>query len=94
MGEDGSDEALHVGGAAAVDAPVARIGPERMARPVLALDGNDIGVGGQGYARPVGGPDGRQDGGLVAGGVEDPPGFDTLGREQGDDVLDDVEVRA
>ena len=46
-GEDRRDEALHVGRATTVEAVLDGHQPERIAAPLLTLDGDDIRVGGE-----------------------------------------------
>ena len=45
--DDDADEALHVCGAAPVEPAVTDLGGERLAVPVLSVDGHDVGVPGQ-----------------------------------------------
>ena len=90
--EHDRDEAFHVGRTAPIDAAVANVGLERIARPVLSFGGNDVGMGGERDARPVRWAYGGENGSLVAGGIRDEARLDALGPQQRDNVLDDGEI--
>ncbi len=65
-GEAAGDEALHVRRAAPIDGAIARDHLERVRRPGLAFDGNDIRMPGQHHARLVRGTDRRPEIGFPA----------------------------
>ena len=83
-------EPLHVAGAAAVEPPRFLAELERIARPELAFDRHDIGMAGEHHAAVDPGPDGGEDGGLVACGVGRTARGDAVG---GEVVFDKVDHR-
>ncbi len=89
-GEHAGEKALHVGGAAPIEAPVALGENERIARPALAVDRHHVGVAGKRDTGRIGGTDGGVEVGLGAVG-----GGDELARHPvlGEIVLDEADKR-
>ena len=83
-------EPLHVAGAAAEEPPRLLAELERVARPGLAFDRHDVGMAREHHAAVHPGPDGREEGGLVARGVRRAPRGDAVG---GEVVFDKVDHR-
>ena len=90
-GEDDGEEAFHVGGASAVETAVLLGEDPGVGGPVLAFDGDDIGVGGEGDAGEVLRADGGVEVGFV-GLVHDAAGFDAEGGEVVLDEFDEGDV--
>ena len=86
------DEALHVGGAAAVEAAVAFGQGERIARPALAHDRDHVGVARQRDAALAIGADGGEQIRLAARVVVDQPHRDAQRVETIGDEFDELEV--
>src|SRR5690606_11219213 len=84
---------LHVAGAAAVEAAVGLAQRERVARPVLAVDRNDVAVPGQDHTRPVRRADRRPQIGLGTVLVPDRVAGDAMARQIVFDIGDQVTVR-
>jgi hypothetical protein len=92
-GERGRDIALHVAGAAAVDALVLQGRGERIGVPGLPVDRHDIGVAGEHDARPRALLDRGEQIRLPAGGVIGEPRLDAESLQPVADPLDQPEVR-
>ena len=95
-GEDDADEGLHVRAAAGVVPAVADFGGERIRGPVLAVDGDNIGVTGQHDSAGGGAVGGRDGGEQIRFGaleVRDPLRGDARRLEAGFDMVDEREVR-
>src|SRR5690606_36278966 len=92
-GEHQPDKALHVAGAAAVEAAVGLAQRERVARPVLAVDRNDVAVPGQDHTRPVRRADRRPQIGPGTVLVPDRVAGDAMARQIVFDIGDQATVR-
>ncbi len=88
----GSDETFHVGGAAAVDAPVALDGDEGIAVPGLALDGHDVRMSREHDPAGYVGPDRRIEIRLSPRFVVDPAAFQPVSRQEVFHERDELEI--
>ena len=86
-------ETLHVRRAAPIELAVARGHREWRQRPVLAVDGNDVGVAGQHDTGLVSGADGGKEVGLVPVRAVDDLAGNAVRSERIRSIADEVEVR-
>jgi hypothetical protein len=92
MRDRGGDEALHVGGAAAVQAPVPDDAGQRIDRPVLAVPGHRVRVAGQDDAGGLAFAQGGEQVGLGALRVVAQPGLHPQPGELVADAMDELKV--
>jgi hypothetical protein len=95
MRQNAGDEALHVGAAAAIEAPrcIVAAQHERIARPALAGHRHDIGVSRQGDPAIARGPDRREQVGLRLCRIENAGTGDSVTVEPAGDEFDQRKVR-
>ena len=92
IGEADGEEALHVAGAAPIEPPVALGHGERVARPVLAIDGHDIGMPREDETGLILRADTGPQIGLLSGLVIDPLEGEAVRGEEALDPVDDREI--
>ena len=79
--EHGADVGLHVGAAAAVEAPLVQLCAERIEGPVLAVPRHGVGVAGKDHAGRLAGVERREQIRLAALGVEGEAAVDAVARQ-------------